>query len=392
MCTRPLLVTLAMSLLFCPGCAKNRWLSRRDYSEMQDPFMESEAVADAESETPRRSGGDKAGKARLSNSIARSESDSDGRDAAPLLGPKPIQRTAASNDPVTQTGRVANAAYPRDAESADDSTNSGSAAQSYEGPALSDFLRRRQAGADSAATTGTSAAESNGSPLANTVNAATTRSPQKSGTPSASAEVEGFSNFLNEKGTVAATSTATATQQTASAVQRGASTIHQVEQDAGDFASWAQQQKANWSEAGAGVSEAVSSTPDRIKQDVQTAARQMRGTAENAVPDFNAPDFSPASEEQARPLMKKFDNTVAAPDFNLEIVNPISKVPAANKEVNPFEVSFNPSIDTDADSNGPLIDSAPPKSSAGTSNKPKPKLDDSFLKDSGWKPLHLTRP
>jgi hypothetical protein len=46
MIKKPILLTLACGLLFSTGCAaKNRWFSRKDYSEIQDPFMETEAVA-----------------------------------------------------------------------------------------------------------------------------------------------------------------------------------------------------------------------------------------------------------------------------------------------------------------------------------------------------------
>ena len=142
MFTKPILATLVLSLLFCSGCAKNRWLSRRDYSEMQDPFMESEAVADAESQ--RRSKGDTTGRARLSSSLADANPESDEREAAPLLGPKPIQQASAANDSEIRSGRIANAAYPRDSETQPGAAGEAPSTRSYEGPALSDFLQRKK--------------------------------------------------------------------------------------------------------------------------------------------------------------------------------------------------------------------------------------------------------
>ena len=66
MMKKPILLTLACGLLFSTGCAaKNRWFSRKDYSEIQDPFMETEAVA-SKDESPASEGSrDSAGRAKL---------------------------------------------------------------------------------------------------------------------------------------------------------------------------------------------------------------------------------------------------------------------------------------------------------------------------------------
>lgn len=383
MFTKPILATLVLSLLFCSGCAKNRWLSRRDYSEMQDPFMESEAVADAES--PRRSKGDTAGRARLSNSLADTNPESDARDAVPLLGPKPIQQASAANDPEFRSGRIANAAYPREPEIQSGAAGEAPSTRSYEGPALSDFLQRKKADADPTQATAAGVAPRRQANFAQPGGLSASTGAPASSMPKLSAEVDGFTNFLTEKGTAA---TAAAT----SVTQQGSNAVRVAEKDAGDFASWAQQQKATWSDTGESVKDAVSTAPGRMKEDARPAAQQMRRSAENAVPDFNAPDFSPPDDESAQPLMKTFDPQQPAADFNPEFAAKKNEVPVAKKEVNPFDDPFAPSFDTDPESTVPAKAAASTKTPPGSGRKRGRQLDDSFQMDSGWKPSHLTRP
>ncbi|MBL8818871.1 MAG: hypothetical protein JNL58_22775 [Planctomyces sp.] len=125
------------------GCSKFRWLSRNDYSEMHDPFMDSDtAVADS----PPRAG-DGAGRARLDAadpgtvSMANSLSPQTGTQASTRLsGPKPIQQTAATED---GRSRVAQATYPS-AAPAPTSGETRSAAlpgsTRRSGPSLADFM------------------------------------------------------------------------------------------------------------------------------------------------------------------------------------------------------------------------------------------------------------
>ena len=384
MFSKPILTTLVLSLLFCSGCAKNRWLSRRDYSEMQDPFMESEAVADAESQ--RRSKGDTAGRARLSSSLADANPESDEREAAPLLGPKPIQQASAGDDSEIRSGRIANAAYPRDSETHPGAAGEAPSTRSYEGPALSDFLQRKKT--DSAPTQAT-AAGTTPRGQANFAQpgsiSASTGAPASS-MPKLSAEVDGFTNFLTEKGT---TATAAAT----SVTHQGSNAVRVAEKDAGDFASWAQQQKATWSDTGESVKDAVSTAPGRMNEDARAAAQQMRQKAENAVPDFNAPDSSSSSaDESAQPLMKTFDPQHPAADFNPRFAAKKNEVPVEKEEVNPFDDPFTPSFDKDTESTVPPKAAASTKTPAGSGGKSGRQLDESFQLDSGWKPSHLTRP
>ena len=112
MMKKPILLTLACGLLFSTGCAaKNRWFSRKDYSEIQDPFMETEAVA-SNDESPASEGSrDSAGRAKMggtassTGSVAKSE-------LSPGSPPKSVLQTGASEDGVARVGRIANASYP----------------------------------------------------------------------------------------------------------------------------------------------------------------------------------------------------------------------------------------------------------------------------------------
>ena len=383
MFSKPILTTLVLSLLFCSGCAKNRWLSRRDYSEMQDPFMESEAVADAESQ--RRSKGDRAGRARLSSSLADANPESNARDAAPLLGPKPIQQASAANDSEIRSGRIANAAYPRDSETQPGAAGEAPSTRSYEGPALSDFLQRRKTDSASTEATTESAAPRGQANFAQPGSISASTGAPASSMPKLSAEVDGFTNFLTEKGTAV---TAAAT----SVTHQGSNAVREIENDAGDFASWAQQQKATWSDTGESVKDAVSTAPGRMNEDARAAAQQMRQNAENAVPDFNAPDSSSSADESAQPLMKTFDPQHPAADFNPRFAAKKNEVPVEKKDVNPFDDPFTPSFDKDTESTVRPKAAASTKTTAGSSRKSGRQLDEAFQLDSGWKPSHLTRP
>lgn len=347
--------------------------------------MESEAVADAESQ--RRSKGDTTGRARLSSSLADANPESDEREAAPLLGPKPIQQASAANDSEIRSGRIANAAYPRDSETQPGAAGEAPSTRSYEGPALSDFLQRKKTDsaptqAQATAADATPRGQANFAQLGSI--SASTGAPASS-MPKLSAEVDGFTNFLTEKGTAA---TAAAT----SVTHQGSNAVRVAEKDAGDFASWAQQQKSTWSDTGESVKDAVSTAPGRMNEDARAAAQQMRQTAENAVPDFNAPDFSPSADQSAQPLMRTFDPQQPAPDFNPGFAVKKNEVPVAKEEVNPFDDPFAPSFDTDTESTVPPKAAASTKAPAGSGRKPGRQLDESFQLDSGWKPSQLTRP
>ena len=149
MASKLIVLTVTATLFFGAGCSKNRgWLSRNDYSEMQDPFMEPDsAVAKSSGKTSTASG-----RAALDDSEPAM---AEGR--ARVSGPKPIRQTAATTSMNDSGRRVSPASYPDEAASdamaatgADAAKASG--VRSYSGPALSDFLQKKKASAREAAT------------------------------------------------------------------------------------------------------------------------------------------------------------------------------------------------------------------------------------------------
>lgn len=136
------------------GCTGPRWLSRNDYSQLHDPFMQpSSSLADAEA-APNRDL-NSVGVARMGESAGtasdpfRSEQRTAGLGGntpgiVSLSGPKPIQRVAAS-DSQGAPGGVSRAVYP--------GSSPVSSTASYPGPSLSDFM----SSPDSATTTATAA-------------------------------------------------------------------------------------------------------------------------------------------------------------------------------------------------------------------------------------------
>ena len=103
--------------VFCgAGCSKNRgWLSRNDYAEMQDPFMEPDSAVAKSSVGKSKA----SGRASLDN-FDPSLAEGQGHTSEPskistgTTGPKPIRQAVASHG-VTENGRrVAAATYPED--------------------------------------------------------------------------------------------------------------------------------------------------------------------------------------------------------------------------------------------------------------------------------------
>ena len=155
MTSKLIILSVAAFMLFGAGCSKNRgWLSRNDYSEMHDPFMEpGNAVANASDRTSKAAGRaslDAADPALTEGGVPMPES---GVASAGMAGPKPIRRAGASSDMTENGRRVSAATYPGDAlrEDSTDIQNTAGV-KSYSGPALSDFLQKRKAAAREAAT------------------------------------------------------------------------------------------------------------------------------------------------------------------------------------------------------------------------------------------------
>ncbi len=138
------LITLTLSVsavTAVTGCTGPRWLSRNDYSQLHDPFMQpSSTLADAQ--TAPNQNLNSVGVARMGESAGtmsdslRSEQRTAGLGGnstgiASLSGPKPIQRVSAQ-DTRGVPGGVSRAVYPGSSPAA--------SAATYPGPSLSDFM------------------------------------------------------------------------------------------------------------------------------------------------------------------------------------------------------------------------------------------------------------
>lgn len=139
-----LIAAVAGTLLISGGCSRSRWLSRRDYAEMHDPFTEN---GQSESGSSEGEGGIP-GVASLADgkrtaAVAHSsgeESAANYGDAEKLSGPKPIHPKGSGHE---SGGAVAQASYPdADSESSNITNASASAADdAAPGPSLTDFMQ-----------------------------------------------------------------------------------------------------------------------------------------------------------------------------------------------------------------------------------------------------------
>ena len=247
--------------------------------------------------------------------------------------------------------------------------------RSYQGPALSDFLSRKQAESVTAAADKANAVTRTTAEVAR--NPASTISPaaRAAAIPDLSEEAAGFDNFL-QKGTDTVNSKA----------KQVASKVEETEQSAEDFSSWASQEKQKWSQETSNAAAAVSSAPAAAKKQVKSTAGQIRKAADDAVMDFETPDFeTPEFDESAtaRPLLKRYAPAAAEeePEFEFE------QAPSKRKttESNPFE---NPFDDEDVKAIPSTKSSTSQKAKSATA--PQKSLDSTFQMDSGWKPSNLT--
>lgn len=374
MISKPILITLATSLLFSTGCAaKNKWFSRRDYSEMQDPFMEGEALA-SDAAPAARAKGDDTGRAKLGSSLADSGRATSPSGANSPPGPKPIQRAGAIEEPGARSGRVATASYPQDPDA---DTSERPVVKSHQGPALSDFLNQKKSEASAAVQATEDTANQRAAAATKSVmaerNAKT--APAGSGStafPSLSREAENFSSFLQQS----TDKVNTASQDATGAVRKTEDSVH-------EFADWAEQKKGEWTQDGAEATEFVKSSPAATKQTIKAAGKQAQTMANEALLDFSTPDSEPQPEfdtdESAQPLMKRFADSPA----------PSSQKAPLEVEDNPFE---NPFDTAEASPFAEKPRAAATSKSASKSDSSRKSLDDSFQMDSGWKPAHMTRP
>lgn len=387
MASRFIILSVTASLLFGAGCSKNRgWLSRNDYSEMQDPFMEPDsAVANSTDRSSKATG-----RASLDDpdpEVANSE----GRARVPgtkmtlpgMTGPKPIRQAGSSNG-TTENGISASpATYPEEfADGAPATDGTGTAetgvVKSYTGPALSNLLQKKNAAAREAAM----AAEQLPSQTASSANVAAQNAFDPAATreaaPTLSPEVESFSNFLTDTSSNVAKTTQAANQQ-----------LKEAASDADDFVSWAEQEKAaNLNRANAARSR-VSAVPALAKEQAGTVFQQARQASQEMADSMLAPEFDDAGDDAAVPLINRRGSPSVAPTLSK------AKAPTANDfatEENPFADSFE-EFQSNSSTATQEISQKPSASAATARSTTAPRsLDDSFRMDTGWKPAHVTRP
>jgi hypothetical protein len=289
---------------------------------------------------------------------------------------------------VTENGRrVSTAPYPEhvaEAAPSENGTNIQKTAgvTSYSGPALSDFLQKRNAAAREAATQvatevdelPTRTVSSTKAAAQNSLNPAATRAAL----PTISPEAENFSNFLTDTSDSVADTTQAANQQ-----------VQETTTDANDFVSWAEQQKAaNLSSANAARS-AVSHAPAQAKEKAVSAFEQARQASREIADSMLTPEFDDAGGEAAMPLIKR-PGTASAPPVMSK-----AKAPTANDvpvDENPFADSFEEFHSSGSTASASTSQKPAAKSATARSNSTSGSLDANFRMDTGWKPAHMTRP
>lgn len=398
---KTIIISLTASLLLSTGCAaKNRWFSRKDYSEVQDPFMEGSEVAAADPET-----GDTAGRAKLGG----------GSLSAPG-GPKPITRNAsatAANSATSGGNSRATAAYPDEGTGTAGTASPGaspSGARSLSGPALSDFLN--SGGKSIPAEQPAAGAGRVASNLADPKSAAQRPSSgalspaaRAAAMPTLEQEEATFSGFM-QKQTAAMNATA----------QKATNKVQETEQSTADFAEWASQQKAQWTQSGTEAVETVKAAPTAAKNKVRAVSHEARTAVDEAAVDFmTTPEFDSSEtfegeEDAAEPLIAKPSAKTAAKtatksgtsnrpkaqpipteesDADFEFDTPKTTRTSAeevSEDPNPFENPFDFEEQT---VEKPVVPKA--KSSAAKKSS-RPTIDESFEMDSGWKPSDMSRP
>lgn len=344
-----ILVALMGSTALLSGCNGSRLFSRKDYSEMQDPFMgggtEKPPAEMADS------GAARSGKVSLGDMSGAPSAVAERRTLA--TGPKPIQQVAGIVDPSAPSGAVSRAVYP-----AEELQAGGSAVQhaagaassrenvirSYKGPALSGFLQGKGSAASevSASGTGGNAILQRNSPAPGLVpGSSLSPAAQAAALPGMSAEVEGFSSFL---------------QGTSDQVVQD---VGQVAQDAkttaDSFSDFAAQKKAQWQQQAHAApdvaKQTVESAKDSVRQKKDTFIEQinsaaMAGTPQTQVKATAVRPTPPRTASAAAPSATAGKATLTGPLESAGLENPFIEMPEFSSEKEaPLETSDEQSFD-----------------------------------------------
>jgi hypothetical protein len=379
MITKPVVFTLAGCLLVLSGCStRNRWFSRKDYSEIQDPFMESEAVADASGGAPAQ---DRTGRAKLG---------SEGTANTELEGPRPIVRSASTLGAASLTGstggRTSTASYP-DGAADSAGTPESSGTRSYSGAGVSDYFNRRantqiQAASEEAA----NASAALRSRLSNAAPAGAAGGMSQS--PSVSSnELENFSSFLQDKSADVSQSR-----------QQIKANATESEESLSDFASWARETQETWSDKGTTTAHSI---PAETSKSVQSASHQTTQNLDSVFDEFSGVEGG-EEQETAEPLVRRATTLKAArerqqaiPEFDFggdQAASDSQSASGVTDESNPFANPFDEDFSSAQDSSTHSTGTKAKKSAAESTRKSSNSIDDDFMMDSGWKPSHISRP
>lgn len=321
------LVALLLSILLAGGCSSSRTLSRSDYEDTRDPFMQGGSGGTGAAGSTGMASLDDPSPGELAAGTA-----ADSGAASPLPGPKPIRQAAAVQGAHTAGSGIARAAYPQP-ETPDDrvsnspqtpaagvipntaaspATASGAGGgRSWQGPALSNFLSgREQPPAETIS--GESVRSRTATSANSTLNGtATTGRPAARPSPAAEAaalsemnrEIGGFSSFLEQS----ADGTKTAAKEAGRVAE---STAAGAAESAGNFADFAARKRAEWAAQSRTVKNDARQTADSLKSSAASAVDAAGNAAQSASDDF--------FEQLAAPQGDVGNSTDETPSFDAE--------------------------------------------------------------------------
>lgn len=337
---RPLPVTaLLLTSVLLSGCSQSRNFTRRDYSEVRDPFMGGEdSVGQANS-----------GRAGLASLDSGSSALAEGSEAVDPLGgrpsgPTPIRQVAGEIERGAPGSGVARAVYPAtvaDGEPAagtsavgvDTAIGSGqpAAGRSWQGPALSNFLSGRET--ESNATAGGASVLNRTTPQFPAAPIARRPSPaaEAAAMNEMNREIGGFSSFLEQSASEGVAAAAGASEAARESAAAAADTSR-------SFSEFASKKKAEWAAQGRAVQGGVQQSAEAARGAVRRSVEATEDAAVRASDDFfeelatpgstsaraNAPSSVPAAKKtDAPPVSEPEPGAVHADeDGSAEMVNP----------------------------------------------------------------------
>lgn len=323
------LAALLLSTLLAGGCSSSRILSRSDYKDTRDPFMQG------------GSGGAGAAAAG-STGVASLDDSSSGTSAAgaaadfsgasPLPGPKPIRQAAAIQEPRTAGSGIARASYPQP-ETSDDAaasspqssapgtlpntaassatTPGASNARSWQGPALSSFLSgREQPPAETISgesvrsrTAASTASVLNGTSTSGRMATRPSPAAEAAALSEMNREIGGFSSFLEQS----ADGTKAAAQEAGRVAE---STAAGAAVSAGNFADFAARKRAEWAAQSRSAQNDAKQTAAALKSSAASAVDAAGNAAQSASDDF--------FEQLAAPQSDMGNSAEESPSFDAE--------------------------------------------------------------------------